>query len=202
VIPSSDTEALLSSLRPLPLADLRAAWRKLFHRRPASGLTRTLLIAMLAYQHQAQRSGDLDPTSEAFLERISRKLQSRKERPGRGLLVPALPMNTLQPGTVFVREWNGRQEVVTVVEGGFLWAGSAYPTLSGVACAITGSHWNGWRFFGLREREKRDGGRQAKNSPIRQNRVGRTTTSKELSPSGARRRRSKSSCDHSGPTGP
>ena len=50
-----------------------------------------------------------------------------------------------------MREWQGTTHHVTIVNDGFLWNGSAYRSLSGVARAITGTKWNGPRFFGMRE---------------------------------------------------
>ena len=58
-----------------------------------------------------------------------------------------LPRN----GTVLVREWGGVTHHVTVVADGFLWNGKTYPSLSSVARTITGTNWNGPRFFGMRE---------------------------------------------------
>ena len=154
LVPQDAITRAIADLRALPLADLRFAWRRTFRRKPAPGLTRGLLLSMLAYQLQADRHGDLSPASQAVLERIAAKIANRRVRPGKGPLVPPLPMNSFQVGTVFVRSWNGRREAVTVVEGGFLWQGTIYATLSAVARAITGTNWNGWRFFGLREADK------------------------------------------------
>jgi Protein of unknown function (DUF2924) len=61
-------------------------------------------------------------------------------------------MSTLQQGTILSREWNGRMHRVAVLTGGFAWNGKTYPSLSSVAFAITGTRWNGPRFFGLRDR--------------------------------------------------
>jgi hypothetical protein len=55
----------------------------------------------------------------------------------------------LNPGSLLVREWKGRLERVMVLEEGFAWNGTTYPSLSMVAKAITGTSWNGHRFFGL-----------------------------------------------------
>jgi hypothetical protein len=49
-----------------------------------------------------------------------------------------------------VREYQGERQTVTVVPGGYVWRGATYPSLSTVARAITGTAWNGPRFFGLR----------------------------------------------------
>ena len=62
-----------------------------------------------------------------------------------------LPRN----GTVLVREWGGVTHHVTVVADGFLWNGKTYPSLSSVARTITGTNWNGPRFFGMRELKRK-----------------------------------------------
>lgn len=57
----------------------------------------------------------------------------------------------LKAGTILSREWSGATYRVIVVDGGFLWDGATYESLSQVAFAITGTRWNGPRFFGLRD---------------------------------------------------
>jgi hypothetical protein len=54
------------------------------------------------------------------------------------------------PGTRLVREWNGQRHEVTAVEGGFEYNGRKHRSLSAIAKAITGAHWSGPQFFGLR----------------------------------------------------
>jgi hypothetical protein len=61
----------------------------------------------------------------------------------------------LTPGTVLVREWDRRSQRVMVMADGFAWKGQTYDSLSKVAFAITGTKWNGPRFFGLRDKEDR-----------------------------------------------
>ena len=61
----------------------------------------------------------------------------------------------LTPGTVLVREWDRRSQRVMVMPDGFAWNGQTYDSLSKVAFAITGTKWNGPRFFGLRDKEDR-----------------------------------------------
>lgn len=171
VVPVDDDAAALQSLRAATLHDLRVEWRRTFRRHPPPGLTRSLLFGMIAYQRQADVFGDLEPKHQAFLDRIgsrivqgrtgasherqcadgSRRDDHRSHGRRRRPLVPPLPTNSMQIGTVLIREWNDRPEAVTVVDGGFLWAGATYPTLSAVANAITGRHWNGWVFFGLKK---------------------------------------------------
>jgi hypothetical protein len=56
----------------------------------------------------------------------------------------------LKPGTRLLREWNGRMHAVLVTEVGFQFDGRQYRSLSHVARRITGAHWSGPRFFGLK----------------------------------------------------
>jgi hypothetical protein len=63
----------------------------------------------------------------------------------------ALPTSLPRSGTVLVREWQGATHHITVAKNGFLWNGSTYRSLSSIAHAITGTKWNGPRFFGMRE---------------------------------------------------
>jgi hypothetical protein len=56
----------------------------------------------------------------------------------------------LKAGTVLVREYQGERHTVTVVPDGFVWHDTTYSSLSTIARAITGTAWNGPRFFGLR----------------------------------------------------
>ena len=77
----------------------------------------------------------------------------------------------LSPGTVLVREWDRRPQRVMVLADGFAWSGQTYDSLSKVAFAITGTKWNGPRFFGLRDKEDRSapgapGQRHRPRSPV------------------------------------
>ena len=58
---------------------------------------------------------------------------------------------------MLAREWNGRMHRVAVLADGFAWNGKTYPSLSKIALAITGTRWNGPRFFGLRDQPSKRG---------------------------------------------
>jgi hypothetical protein len=73
----------------------------------------------------------------------------RSRYAGSGLL--GLTTAELRPGTVLGREWNGWMHRVAVLADGFVWNGQTYASLSKVAFAITGTRWNGPKFFGLRD---------------------------------------------------
>ena len=59
------------------------------------------------------------------------------------------------PGTILTREYRGQTVSVTVLDDGFAFRGDRYRSLTAVTKAITGSHWTGFDFFGLRQREKK-----------------------------------------------
>lgn len=143
-------EIEVARLRDLDLGELRARWQTVFRRRPPLSLPRHLLLRLLAYRIQAEALGDLDSGCQRILDRAdSPKAAGNQVRKLSDL------RSTLQQGTILSREWNGRMHRVAVLAGGFAWNGNTYPSLSKVARAITGTHWNGPRFFGLRDRSTR-----------------------------------------------
>ena len=73
------------------------------------------------------------------------------DKPIRGAAKPTAPIS-LKPGTRLVREWRGISHTVLIHADGVEWRGQRYPSLSMVAREITGAHWSGPRFFGLRQR--------------------------------------------------
>ena len=121
------------ALARLDLEGLRAAWRRRYGAPPKLRST-DLLARLLAWKIQAAAFGGLDPETRAAI--------FRKSLPSGGPI--------LTPGMRLDREWRGVTESVDVIEGGFRWRGTTYPSLSKVAQAITGVKWNGPRFFGLR----------------------------------------------------
>lgn len=101
-----------------------------------------LLRRMLAQHIQELRLGRLPAVVARELERIANGEQSASAAPVRA---PAL-----SPGTRLIREWNGRTIAVEVLEEGFRWEDRTYRSLSEIAREVTGAHWSGPRFFGLK----------------------------------------------------
>src|SRR5258705_3485511 len=135
----------IARLRELDVGALRARWHTVVGRRPPPNLHCHLLLRIRAYRLQADLLGDLDTKSQRLLDR-----SNSPERAGQR----AAPRRSIgvRPGTVLGREWNGQMQRVTVLEKGFAWKGKTYPSLSKIALAITGTRWNGPRFFGLRDK--------------------------------------------------
>ncbi|MCO5093600.1 DUF2924 domain-containing protein [Bosea sp. (in: a-proteobacteria)] len=127
---------------------LRAGWRRTIGKPMPRHLPQMLLMRVLAYRQQALRHGDLSRQALAELKRAAART-GRDE--GNGGSPPSAP-RILKPGTLLVREHGGAMHQVMVMANGFAWRGKTYPSLSGVAFAITGTRWNGPRFFGLDRR--------------------------------------------------
>jgi Protein of unknown function (DUF2924) len=137
----------IARLRDLDVGELRARWQAVFGRRPPSHLPRHLLFRVLAYRLQADQLGDLDRESQRLLDR-----SGSPENAGQRAVDLGRRTANLRPGTVLGREWNGQMQRVAVLDDGFAWNGKTYPSLSKVAFAITGTRWNGPKFFGLRDK--------------------------------------------------
>jgi hypothetical protein len=144
---SLDNEIAL--LRGLDVGELRARWHTVFRRRAPPHLPRHLLFRLLAYRLQADQLGDLNADIRRVLDRVGSGSSEGIDR-----LVADLNRSRaeLRPGTLLTREWDGHLQQVMVLADGFTWNGKTYRSLSKVAFAITGSRWNGPRFFGLRDR--------------------------------------------------
>ena len=153
VTTEKSVEDEIAHLRGLDLKGLRARWQSVLQRPPPDYLPRHLLFAIIAYRIQADRFGDLDHETRQLLDRTGAK------EPGTAMSARLVTFDQkrtqLPPGTVLVREWDRRSQRVMVMSGGFAWNGQTYDSLSKVAFAITGTRWNGPRFFGLRDKVDR-----------------------------------------------
>jgi hypothetical protein len=145
-------EAEITRLRDLGVKELRGHWQSIIGRQSPPHLPRHLLFRILAYRLQADRFGDLDGENKNLLDR-----SETPEKAGQKAVGLVRRIADVRPGTVLGREWNGRMQRVSVLAGGFAWNGKTYPSLSQVAFAITGTRWNGPRFFGLRDRPAKGG---------------------------------------------
>jgi hypothetical protein len=136
----------IAQLRGLDVHALRARWQNLFRRKPPLHLSRHLLCRLLAYKIQADQLGDLNAESRRLLDGVAPDLA------GKRAIDRTRTTNSLKPGTTLSREWDGKIWRISVSEGGFEWNGKTYPSLTKIAFEITGTRWNGPRFFGLRDK--------------------------------------------------
>ncbi|MFC0590410.1 DUF2924 domain-containing protein [Novosphingobium aquiterrae] len=135
----------LGRLLDLPPEELKAEWARRFGA-PTPSLSPDLLRLGVGYKLQEQRLGGLSRGTRSMLRKIS-------ARAGEGAEKKPMPRK-LTPGTRLVRDWHGVGHTVTVLADGFEYDGKHWKTLTAVAKAITGAHWNGPLFFGLTERRK------------------------------------------------
>ena len=140
----------IAHLRGLRLSGLRARWQSMTGREAPAHLPRHLIFAMVAYRLQADALGDLDAEVLRLLKRVGSARSDSDLAP----LTDAFDQRRrdLLPGTILTREWNGHIHRVMVTKDGFAWEGGTYDSLSKIACAITGTKWNGPRFFALRDK--------------------------------------------------
>ncbi len=127
----------VDEIETMDRAALIAVWNEIFGTPVPKRLSTPFLRRFLAFDVQARARGGLP-----------KGLVARLSKAARDDLSPPNP--ALKPGGRLIREWNGVTHVVDVVEGGFLWKGQRYASLSPIARAITGARWSGPRFFGLK----------------------------------------------------
>lgn len=130
----------IASLASLSRDDLIAIWTEELGNEVPKGMSRAMVLRILAWDLQAVAQGGFTAATRRGLERlvdeVPRKTTTRYARPGSRL----------------VREWNGKTHTVEVLHRGFRWEGRDYKSLSSIARDITGTKWSGPRFFGLSRR--------------------------------------------------
>ena len=136
--------ASITALATLPMPALKERWRELFQNEPPA-FNRPYLISRLTYRIQELAYGGLSPATTARLEAIASD-ERYIDRETAKKRIQGRPVT----GTRLIREWQGTDHAVTVLEDGFEYLGRPYKSLSAVANAITGTRWSGPLFFGLR----------------------------------------------------
>jgi hypothetical protein len=135
-------EAELERLHSMPIVELRALWRAKFKTDPPKAFGPDLLRRSIAYKIQEDAYGGLDRTTARLLKRLIAQFAKSNGR----IVLP----RRIKPGAILVRHWKGQSHRVTVLEDGFAYQGKPYESLSEIARLITGTRWNGPKFFGLR----------------------------------------------------
>lgn len=125
----------LVTLPSLSIDEVRARFRRLYRRAAPEAFSRDLIARLVAHRLQEVRLGKLDPELSRQLGRLCHGKLARRR---------------IKTGSVLVREYDGIAHEVVITPGGFLWKGETHPSLSLIAKRITGTNWNGPRFFGLR----------------------------------------------------
>jgi hypothetical protein len=140
----SAIERELAQLAQSPIVILRSRWRAKFRCDPPPAFGPDLLRRSLAYKLQENAYGSLSATTRRELDRLVAAIE---KNPAARLTLP----RRIKPGCVLVRDWKGKSHRVTVLARGFDYENRTYDSLSQIARLITGTRWNGPRFFGLRD---------------------------------------------------
>jgi hypothetical protein len=135
----------LDRLATMPIAQLRARYRELFRTDPPKAFGPDLLRRSVAHRIQEKAYGGLSRPAQRLLDQM---LKAYATKPNGKIVLP----RRIKPGSVLVREWKGKSHRVMVLAEGFAYDGETYSNLSEIAVLITGTRWNGPRFFGLRSK--------------------------------------------------
>ena len=142
-------EAELDRLAVMPIAQLRGRYREVFRTEPPPAFGPDLLRRTIANRIQEKAYGGLSKATQRVLDQL---VKAYSAKPGGRLELP----RRIKPGSILVRQWKGKSHRVTVLAEGFAYEGGAYGNLSEIASLITGTRWNGPRFFGLRPKAKEE----------------------------------------------
>jgi hypothetical protein len=152
-----DVEREVAALQQMPIGRLCERYAELFGE-PTRTRHRAYLVRKIAWKIQANAEGDLSERARRRAEELARGTELRV-MPPKSVSQPELGVTTLAyvasddrlpaPGTAIVRTYKGRTLRVRVTPEGFEYDGERYRTLSAVAKKVTGTHVNGFRFFGL-----------------------------------------------------
>jgi len=140
----------LAALKRMTVVELKTQWESLFGA-PAPNNSRSYLELRLGYRIQELTLGGLSRETRRTLDLLADEIDGKI---GRKSIIADSRNPVL--GTRLVREWDGVEHTVTVIKDGFDWQGQKFKSLSAAARAITGTQWNGYRFFGLREARRYD----------------------------------------------
>src|SRR5882724_6584774 len=136
-------EAEIARLPDLGHDELRRRWKLLFGRPAPKSLRRKFMARAVAYQMQVAAYGGLSAATKRRLREIAMAI-SNGDRTG------AFSGVQIKPGTQLIRQWQNTTHTVMVLDEGFALDGRTYKSLSAIAKAITGTHWNGYAFFGIK----------------------------------------------------
>jgi hypothetical protein len=143
-------EAELDRLPTAPIADLRKRYRELFRIEPPKAFGPDLLRRSIAHRIQEKAYGGLATPTRRLLDQL---VKAAMAKPNGRLELP----QRIKPGSELVRTWKGKTYRVTVMAEGFAYGGKTFASLSEIASGITGTNWNGPRFFGMRSTSNREG---------------------------------------------
>src|SRR5258706_1671585 len=139
--PAAEDE--LDRLAVMPIAQLRIRYCEVFRTDPTKAFGPDLLRRSIAHRIQEKAYGGLSRSTQRLLDQM---IKTYAAKPNGKIVLP----RRIKPGSELVRTWKGKSYRVIVMAGGFTCGGKTFASLSEIASEITGTRWNGPRFFGLR----------------------------------------------------
>jgi Protein of unknown function (DUF2924) len=140
----------LDRLPTMPIAQLRLRYTEVFRTDPPKAFGPDLLRRSIAHRIQEKAYGGLSASARRLLDQL---VKAAIAKPNGRLQLP----RRIKPGSELVRTWKGKTYRVVVMADGFAYNGKVFASLSEIATEITGTRWNGPRFFGLRSLSSREG---------------------------------------------
>jgi len=145
-------EAELDRLAVMPIAQLRIRYCEVFRTDPPKAFGPDLLRRSIAHRIQEKAYGGLSRSTQRLLDQM---MKTYAAKPNGKIVLP----RRIKPVSELVRTWNGKSYRVMVMADGFAHDGKTFASLSEIASEITGTRWNGPRFFGLRSNKVAADGR-------------------------------------------
>lgn len=140
---------MINKLKTLSRDDLIKHWYKYFDEEPPTGAKNDFLIKYIAWQMQAKKYGGYSAKTLKQLEKLAQKISNKSEINESDIKISPRQILEIKPGTKLIREHHNAKHEVITLENGFSYNGERYKSLSAIAYKITGTKWNGKRFFGL-----------------------------------------------------
>ncbi len=135
-----------NEITQLSVIELRQKWANYWGVQPHRYIRREMLEKSLAFKQRQERGEGLTAEQQKRLDNL---IAQYKRNPDH---FDQVNMSSIKPGTRLVRLWKGKRYNVIIRPGGYEFDGKLYTSLSQIASYITGTRWNGWVFFGLKER--------------------------------------------------
>lgn len=135
------TNVSMDNLKSLTTKELKNKWQEIFKMPAPKGYTKSYLVKELTWYYQYNQ---LPSKLQNQINNLVNNYEKTKN-----INIKKLKKFEVTIGTKFIREFKGEKYEVMAVEGGFNFKGKIYKTLSAVANVITGTHWNGKKFFGV-----------------------------------------------------
>lgn len=131
-------------LKKLTTAQLRKKWGEIHNHPAPEYLTKSYLIKEIIWQ---SKYGMLPVHVKKQIDKLVEQYAKTKSIDSK--TIKKLQKFNVTAGTRFIREFKGKKYEVTALDKGFSYNGKTYKSLSAIANEITGTRWNGKKFFGI-----------------------------------------------------